>query len=177
MVKPAAEAPPLHPWMTEFLTYLAVERCLAANTVASYRQDLRQLQAHLTAQRQSLEGATREQLTQFLLVQRRRDLSASSVARQLAAIRMLYRYVVSQHYRQDDPTSVITTPKLWMRLPEALSLIDVERLLAVAHTADWRGIRDTAWLELLYATGLRVSELVPLKLFDANLHLGLVRCL
>lgn len=174
MVRPAAVAG--HPWVAEFLTYLSVERGLAKNTLLSYRQDLTQLQAYLQRQHETLDGATRDTLTQFMLAQRRRNLSATSVARQLAAMRMLYRYVVSQRYRRDDPTSVLTSPKLWQRLPDALGLPDIERLLRAAHTKDWRGVRDTAWLELLYATGLRVSELVHLQLNDVNLDVGFVRC-
>src|SRR3990167_6126232 len=176
MARPAAKVDVSHPWIAEFLSHLSIERGLAQNTLMSYRQDLTPFRRYLEGPRQSLAGATRETITQFLLAQRRRNLAASSVARQLAAMRMFYRYIVSQRYRRDDPTSVITTPKLWKRLPEALSVGDVEKLLAAARTPDWRGVRDTAWLELLYATGLRVSEVVHLTLGDANFEVGFVRC-
>ncbi len=173
---PAADST-LHPWMTEFLTHLTLERGLAKNTAVAYRQDLLQFQRYLTARRQALPEVRRDDVTQFLLVQRRRNLSATSVARQLAAMRMLYRYAIAQRYLRDDPTSVITTPKLWQRLPAALSVEEVTRLLAAAHTSNWQGIRDTAWLELLYATGIRVSELITLKIGDVNFEVGFVRCL
>lgn len=176
MTRAAAMREPLHPWMTEFLTYLSVERGLAQNTLMAYRQDLMQLHHYLHEARQPLEGTTREHLTQFLLAQRRRNLSATSVARQLAAVRMFFRFAVSQRYRRDDPTSVMASPKVWQRLPEALSVSEVERLLQAARTLDWKGIRDTAWLELLYATGLRVSEVVGLTVGEVNLEVGFVRC-
>ena len=172
----AATAPTVHPWTAEFLTYLTVERGLAKNTLTAYQQDLTQFQRYLDRSKLSFENATRDTITQFMLEQRRLNLSASSVARELAAVRMLYRYVVSQRYRRDDPAGIITTPKLWKRLPDALSVADVEKLLAAARTPDWKGVRDTAWLELMYATGLRVSEVVSLTLNDANLDVGFVRC-
>jgi integrase/recombinase XerD len=112
-----------------------------------------------------------------MLTQRRRDLSPTSIARHLAALRMFYRYLVTQQYLTDDPTAIITTPKIWNRLPDVLSVAEVERLIDAARTQDWKGRRDTACLELLYATGLRVSELTGLAVGDVNLEVGFVRCI
>ena len=161
----------------EFLNYLSVERGLSPNTLGAYRCDLTQFLVWLQRRRiTSWTTSTREHVTTFMMDGKQRGLSAVSIARKLAAIRVCYRYLVAQRYLPQDPTSTIESPKLWRRLPDTLSVADVERLLAQATPKDWRGIRDAACLELLYATGMRVSELARLRLSDLHLDAGFVRC-
>ena len=161
----------------EFLNYLNVERGLSPNTLDAYRRDLAQFLAYLDRRRVvAWTGSTRDHVTNFMMDCKQRGLSPVSIARKLAAIRMCYRYLVAQRYLPQDPTSTIESPRLWRRLPDTLSVADVERLIAQARPKDWRGIRDAACLEALYATGMRVSELATLRLSDLHLDAGFVRC-
>ena len=161
----------------ELLNYLNVERGLAANTLAAYRRDLGQYLAFL--QQRGVGGwpqTGRDHITAFMMARKQHGLSPVSIARNLAAIKVFYRFLVDQRYLTQDPTSTIESPKLWRRLPDTLSVDDVERLIAQAKPKDWRGMRDVACLELLYATGMRVSELTTLRVADVHLDVGFVRC-
>ncbi len=109
--------------------------------------------------------------------QKDRGLSANSVARRLAAIRTFYRFLVRERILNNDPTSLIDSPKLWKRIPETLSVNEVEALLSQPNIKNSQGIRDKAILETLYATGMRVSEAVNLKLDNVNLEIGFLRCI
>lgn len=152
-----------------FLDYITVERGLAANTRLAYQADLKQFTDYLQRRRiDSLQSVSRQQITDYLLDQRKRGLSARSVARQLAAVRMLYRFLVREKLLAHDATQLIDTPKLWRSLPDTLDYAEVEALLAAPKTRTKLGLRDRAMLELMYATGLRVSELVRLTLHDVN---------
>ncbi len=152
-----------------FLDYITVERGLAANTRFAYQADLKQFTDYLQRRRiGSLQSVSRQQITDYLLDQRKRGLSARSVARHLAAIRMFYRFLVREKLIVHDATQLIDTPKLWRSLPHTLDYAEVEALLAAPKTRTKLGLRDRAMLELMYATGLRVSELARLTLHDVN---------
>ena len=112
-----------------------------------------------------------------MLYQKDKGLSANSIARGLAAIRVFYRFLVRERILKTDPTSQIDSPKLWKRIPETLSLNEVEALLSQPNIRDTQGIRDKAILEALYATGMRVSEAVNLKVDNVNLDIGFLRCI
>lgn len=159
-----------------FLDYLAVERGLADNTRIAYRTDLLQLLAYL--QRcgvQQINAVKRQHLTDFLFDQRRRGLSARSLSRQLAAIRMFFRFLLREKLAATDPSQMIESPKLWRVLPHTLGYNEVDRLLAAPKTRTKLGVRDKAMLEFMYATGLRVSEVAKITVGDINFEAGFLR--
>ncbi len=146
-----------------FLDMMAAERAAAANTLDSYRRDLDDLAAFLARSGLGLSQASTDDLRNYF-AGLEGEFAARSVARRLSAFRQFYRFLVSEGRRQDDPTAGIDPPKQGARLPKLLSEGEVERLLDPAGDTGADALRLTALLELLYATGLRVSELVGLKL-------------
>lgn len=162
----------------EFINYLSVERNLAQNTLTSYRHDLNQYFDFLEKRRiEILDRVVKDDITSFMLFQKDRGLSVTSVSRSLAAIKMLHRFIVREGFSHTDPTTFLESPKLWKRVPEVLSVSEVEDIIKEAYPREWEGIRDNAILELLYASGMRVSELVNLKVTDVNLDVGFIRCI
>ncbi len=161
-----------------FLNYLSVERGLSFNTLVSYRGDLKEYEAFLSARSAgALSGVTRNDIVEFMSDQKARGISSNSIARRLAAIRMFYRFLVRERVLKDDPSGLIDTPKLWKKIPDTLSVGEVEALLAQPDLRRARGIRDRAILETLYATGMRVSEAVDLKTGSVNMDVGFLRCI
>lgn len=160
-----------------FLNYLSVERGLSNNTIYSYRRDLTKYAGYLANRKiESVAKATRDDVTDFMFNQKEKGLSPSSISRNLVAVKTFYRFLVRERILKADPTAVLEAPKLWKRLPEVMSLSEVEALLDAPNLRQEQGIRDRAILEMLYATGMRASELVNLKLEDVNLEVGFVRC-
>ena len=153
-----------------FCDALWLEDGLSKNTIASYRADLLQLTGFL--KNTSLEKAADVDLFAFLGSRRGR---ASSAARLVSTLKRFYQYCLRERRIRVDPTSKLDPPKRTPRFPKSLSEADVEALLAAPNTATPLGLRDRAMLELLYATGLRVSELVAVKTFEVNLDAGVVR--
>jgi integrase/recombinase XerD len=155
-----------------FLDMLAAERGAGANTLDAYRRDLDDLAAHLAAEKTSVAAASTADLRGYLATLAGRGFKATSVARRLSAIRQLYRFLYAEGHRGDDPAAVIEGPKRGRALPKVLSIGEVDRLLASAHAAAadatcpqaerLRALRLACLIEVLYATGLRVSELVAL---------------
>ncbi len=153
-----------------FLDMLAAERGARPNTLSAYRTDLADFEACLATTGASVSNASSEDIRGYLGDLSRRGLQASSVARKLSAIRQLYRFLYSERYRGDDPAAILEGPRRGRPLPKVLSIADVDRLISTAraHTENpvrneaIRGARLNCLLELLYATGLRVSELVAL---------------
>ena len=160
-----------------FLDAIWAERGLSANTLESYRRDLDKLAGHLTAQGISLPAASREALLEYLALEMKAGRSSRSIARYLSAFRQYYRWAVRERLLTEDPTALIESPRLGRSLPKALSEKEVEALLAAPLPDQPLGLRDRAMLELMYATGLRVSELTGLQLVNLSLNQGLVRVL
>ncbi len=161
-----------------FLNYLSVERGLSRNTVISYQEDLNSYIDFLKKQSiETLSKSTKSDITDFMLFQKDKGLSVNSVARRLAAIKMFYRFLVRERILKNDPTSLIDSPKLWKKIPQTLSLNEINTLLSQPDIRDKHGIRDKAILETLYATGMRVSEAVNLKVDNINLDIGFLRCI
>lgn len=161
----------------EFLNYLSIERGLAENTISSYRRDLNKYIEYLEQNNiSSFSKTKRSNITNFMYHLKDKGLNSNSISRALVAIKVLYRFLVNERYLKDDITSVINSPKLWRRLPEVLSKEEVDRLLASPNLKTRFGIRDKAAMELMYATGMRVSELTNLKLNDLNLDMSFVKC-
>jgi integrase/recombinase XerD len=159
-----------------FLDHIKVERNLSPNTVESYGRDLARLVRFLDGR--GLERADQigpAEVTDYLLHLADEGLSARSRARALVAVRGLFRFLAGERYLEADPTETIDAPRIGRTLPEVLGLDDVERLLAAPPLEEPRGLRDAAMIETLYATGLRVSELVSLRLDEVNLGAGYVK--
>jgi len=159
----------------QFLDTLWIERNLAENTLASYRLDLKSLLGWLSHHDSSLLQVQAIDLQSFLAERVEGGYKATSSARLLSAMRRLFQYLNRESLRVDDPTALLSSPKLPQRLPKDLSEAQVDALLAAPSVDVPLELRDKAMLELLYATGLRVSELVGLTLSDLSLRQGVVR--
>jgi len=158
-----------------FLDYLAVEKGLAKNSLAAYRNDLRHFGHWLGEQKVELDGVERIHVIRYFQALRGAGISARSVARALAAIRGMFRFLVAERHLKRDPTENIENPKLWATLPKSLPAPEVEALLRAPDRTTADGLRDAAMLELLYATGLRVSELIHVKVEDLVMDAGFLR--
>lgn len=158
-----------------FLDYLAVEKGLAKNSLAAYRADLRHFGHYLNEQGLDLARLERVQIVKYFQSLRGAGISARSVARALAAIRGLFRFLLAERHLAKDPTENLENPKLWSTLPKALQPAEVEALLAAPDRSTPEGMRDAAMLELLYATGLRVSELIKVRMDEVVLDAGFLR--
>src|SRR4029077_9836240 len=157
------------PQVSAFLDHLRVERRLAGPTIHSYARDLPGAAAFATTTTRALPAIDRRALEQFVRDQITRGQSPRSVARAVAAVRGFYRFLVLDRRLARSPAEDLQPPPAWPALPKFLSVEDVDALLAQPDTSTPLGLRDRALIELLYATGMRVSELVGVR--DADLHL------
>lgn len=159
-----------------YLDHLAIERGLAANTLAAYRRDLRRYAAFLAVRDIGDLGGVRAEDTSAFLAGLRTDLAASSAARTISAVRGLHAFAVREGMTESDPAREVRPPTLPRRLPKALQLTDVEAILAAAAAGEPpRTLRDRALLEVLYGSGARISEAVGLDVDDLDVPGGLVR--
>ena len=163
------------PLIDSFIDALWLEKGLSENTLSAYRRDLRHLSEWIEKKGRDLLQIQRQDLTQYLSDRLTDGLGARSAARMLSSLRSFYRYQLREHRIRVDPTLRIDSPKLGRPLPVTLSESDVENLLAAPDASTPLGLRDRTMLELLYASGLRVSELVSLNIADMNLRAGVVR--
>jgi integrase/recombinase XerD len=161
--------------LDQFLDALWAERGLSANTLQGYRYDLNRLSAQQRDRGRDLLGASREDLLHFLAVQLRAGRRPRSLSRYLSSFRQFYRWLLREGRIRQDPTALIESPKLGRGLPKALSEQQVTGLLEAPDVTTSLGLRDRTMLELMYACGLRVSELVGLELGSVNLNQGVVR--
>lgn len=165
----------LHGWIDSYLDHLRVERALAKNTLEAYARDLGELARRLDAP--SLEDVRKiepSHLYDFVVDAAKRGKAARSSARQLSALRGFFKFLLKERAVDTDPTELVERPKLARKLPRVLSYEEVERLLAAPPEDTARGIRDGAMIHLMYASGLRVSELCALKLGELDRKLGTV---
>ena len=172
----------MQPLLDQFLGHLTLERGLAANTRAAYESDLQRFLAYLRARDiRSLNEVRRADIVDFLHRQKHRGLAARTLARRLAAVRALFRYLHDEGILARDVTAIMDSPRLWRLLPDTLSPADVERLLRGGDGAPPGSpaleLRNRALLELLYASGLRVSELTGLTIDRVDTELGMIRCI
>lgn len=156
----------------QYLAHLRYERRLAEHTLESYARDLRELAAYAAGQDRAPERLTRRDLEALVRSQMSDGKSPRSVARLIACVRGFYRFLTVHQHITDNPAIDLQAPRAWKVLPKFLSPEDVERLLNAPDTQTARGLRDRAMIELLYATGLRVSELVTLRPQDLHLDAG-----
>jgi integrase/recombinase XerD len=166
-----------NPAISQFLDFARVEKGLAANSIASYERDLTRFGSYLIRRAKALEKVTRNDLRDYLGTLYRQGLSARSVARHLVSLRNFFRFLLQEGTIQIDPTADIDAPQIGHTLPKYLTTEEVDALLAKPDDSTPAGKRDRALLELLYATGMRVSELVHLRWEDFEANLGVVRCL
>lgn len=162
-------------WVQRFLQYLRIEKGLSDNTLSSYRHDLAMYGEHLG--KLPILEAQQADVSGFLKFLYSRKLKPRSAARAFAAVRGLHRFLILERAREDNPTANIDQPRWWKPLPNVLSLEEVDRLLAAPDPSTQKGMRDRALLEVLYATGLRVSELTGLRLDGIDVDIGFVRCI
>ncbi len=160
-----------------FLKHLQVERGLAANTLSAYGRDLAKFSGFLKLRERRLEQVQRDDVLDFLAWLYRRKISSRSVARHLVTLRVFFRYSLAEGRISEDPTLNLESPKVWKALPVYLSLDQVEALLSQPDPATLLGARDAAMLEVLYSSGLRVSELVGLRMGDVDQESGCVLCM
>jgi len=160
-----------------FLKHLAVERGLSINTQEAYGRDLRRLEAFLKGTRVPVNRARRQDLLSHVRSLRQSGLSPKSVARAINTFRVFYRFLLAEGEMKQDPTSELDAPRTWKSLPRFLSFEEVDLLLGAPDPSKPLGLRDAAMLEVLYATGIRVSELLSLKVEDLNLEVGYLTCM
>lgn len=159
-----------------FLEYLAVEKGLARNTILSYSRDIGKFLDFVKAGKLVWSRVPEEALVRFIHRESQAGLSARSLARLISALRSYFRFLVLSGFVKKDPSSQLTTPSTWLSLPKFLTVDEVESLLQAPDETRPHGLRDRAMLEVLYGSGLRVSELVSLKLAEVNLEEGFLVC-
>jgi len=162
----------------DFIHYLIVERGLSNNTIVSYERDLNSYQKHLSEKQHitSFNQVTRLHIIEFLKELKEAGKSSKTIARHTASIRNFHQFLLREKQADQDPSVMIESPQLERNLPKILSLKEVEKLLDTPKLINPFGYRDKAMLELLYATGIRVSEMINLNLADVHLTMGFIRC-
>jgi integrase/recombinase XerD len=161
-----------------YLNYLVVEKGLSSKTLEAYSSDMARYLSYLDKKGiRDISKADTAVILKYLIILRNDGLSAMSRARHLVTLRGFYKFLVQEKVLKHDPSGVVDLPKRTLKLPDVLSVEEVKHLLNAPETKKPAGIRDAAMLELLYASGLRVSELINLKLHDVNLEAGFVRVL
>jgi integrase/recombinase XerD len=163
--------------VSAFLTHVKVEKGLSSNTVSAYKRDLVKFDAFARKRKLSLEAISRDDLVDFLAGLYRQKLESRTVARQLVTLRNFFRFAQIQELIPADPSMNLESPKIRRTLPGYLRLEEVERLLAQPNEKTPLGLRDRAMLEVLYSTGLRVSELISLGVSNLDARVGCVRCI
>ncbi|MGX7389886.1 site-specific tyrosine recombinase XerD [Dolosigranulum pigrum] len=162
--------------LEEYIIYLKIERGLSANTVTSYKRDIEKYLTFLMEKKiTQLDEVSRFEILDFLQTLRQSGAADNSIIRMVSSLRKFHQYVKRESIVSDDPMQLIDTPKKASTLPKAISPQAVEQLLEAPDTTTPLGVRDRTILELMYATGLRISELVNLKLSDMHLTMGFIQ--
>ncbi len=163
--------------LKEFIYFLSVEKGLASNTLESYQRDMKKFFLFLQGKNiNNINNITRTDLTDFLLKQKEKGLAPTTLNRNLASIRSFYQFLLKEQIITENPSLDLQTPKTEKKLPRVLSFSEIEILLEQPETKNAIGLRDKAMLELLYATGIRVSELVSLNINEVNFKMGFIKC-
>ncbi len=164
-------------FLENFLNYLTVERGLSQNTIVSYKRDLARFMGHFESKGvREIRELKRQEIVEYLLTLKDRGLSGNSVARALAALKSFYRFLVQENFIKEDIAGLLYSPKLTRPLPVTLTIGEVDKLLSAPEARGWMRTRDRAVLELMYATGMRVSEVAGITTESVNLDVGFVRC-
>ncbi|MCS7164390.1 MAG: site-specific tyrosine recombinase XerD [Thermodesulfovibrio sp.] len=160
--------------LKKFINYLFTEKALSINTVKSYENDLKNFLRWLNEKNIMLSDCKKNDIVHYLLYLKEKAYATTSIARILSSIKQFFRFMILDGIIKHDPTEGLKAPKLWLRLPKALDIDEVKKLLSVMLKSKYY-LRDIAMLELMYASGLRVSELVRLRLGDINFEAGFIR--
>lgn len=161
----------------QFIEYLVKERKVSKNTEVSYQRDLLQMADYLESQGiHQTEKVTETSLNSYILYLEKEGRAATTVSRAIASMRAFFHYAIREHWIQEDPSEFLKAPRIEKKLPDILSQREIERLLAQPSGSSLKEIRDKAMLELMYATGLRVSELISLSVDDLNMSVGFLTC-
>src|SRR5271165_4510727 len=165
------------PAIALFLTHVKVEKGLSPNTVSAYQRDLAKFNVFAQKRKLTLVGVTRDDLVDFLAGMYRQKLESRTVARHLVTLRNFFRFAQVQELIADDPSLNLESPKIRRSLPDYLRLEEVEKVLLQPDDKTPIGLRDRSMLEVLYSSGLRVSELTGLRVMDLDRSVGCVRCI
>jgi len=161
----------------KFMVFLEKDKRLSENTLQSYRRDVEQYINYLhEINLQNISKTNKATIISYLLQLQKKGRATSTISRNLASIRSFYQYISKNKIIDNDPTSGLESPKVEKKLPQILSTQEVELLLEQPKCVDLKGYRDKAMLELLYATGIRVSELINLDITDVSLDMGFIKC-
>ena len=163
--------------ISSFLTHVQVEKGLAVNTLSAYRRDLAKFEDFAKKRKLALPAVKRDDLVDFLASLYQQKLESKTVARHLVTLRNFFRHAQLEELIAEDPTAHLESPKIRRSLPGYLRLDEVEKLLELPDQTTPLGLRDRAMLEVLYSTGLRVSELTSLRVMDLDAKVGCVRCI
>src|SRR5687767_2600639 len=175
MTTPLPRTPFFTTYLPIYLDYLTVEKGLARNSLSSYATDLRRFGRYLADKGIEIESVDRLSIVRYFQSLRGAGIAARSVARSLAAIRGMFRFLVTERHLKTDPTENLENPKVWTALPKSILAEEVDALLRAPDLSTADGLRDRAMLELLYATGLRVSELIRVRVDDLVMDAGFLR--
>lgn len=161
-----------------FISYLRNIKRMSHNTEMSYRRDLKKMRIYLevTAGSPAVDEVTEENLKKYIAYMERKKLKPSTISRSIASIKAFYHYLMKEGLVQEDISDCLKAPRVERKAPDILTVEEMERLLGQPSGDSDKELRDSAMLELLYATGIRVSELISLKLSDVNMHMGFLIC-
>ncbi len=163
-------------YMEDFADYLCNERKLSQNTLDSYLRDIKIFEKYIADNNQPLNCVTKTGIISYLIFLQKNGKAASTISRNLASIRAYYQFLLNNRYVSEDPTLNLESPKVEKKLPSVLTRYEVEKFLNQPNPDETKGLRDKAMLELLYATGIRVTELVSLEIDDVDLANCLLHC-
>lgn len=162
--------------LEQFIYFMEVERGTSPNTIESYKRDIDKFLGYIEKQKKNLSDVDRNVIVNFMLDLKDKGLSSSSISRNLAALKTFWKFLVSERIVDENVASIVETPKKWKHIPDVLSKDEVEKLLDSPEKRGWQGTRDRAILEVMYATGMRVSEISDLTRPNMNIEAGFVRC-
>lgn len=163
--------------INQFLDYLSVERGLSQNTIKGYKQDLTKFVEYIGAPDiGKIKSVTKHDISRYLYFLKDKGLSPGSISRNLVAIKMFYRFLVAERFLIEDVARILESPRILRALPEVLNTDEITRMLEAPDARSLIGARDKAALELMYATGMRVSEVVEVMPENLNMDMGFIRC-
>lgn len=163
-------------WINNFVVFLEKDKKLSNNTLQSYRRDIEQYVNYIDSNSIDLMKTNKTTVISYLVYLQKEGRATSTISRNLASIRSFYQYLVRMKQIEDNPTVGLESPKLEKKLPTVLSVNEINLLLEQPKCVDLKGYRDKAMLEMLYATGIRVSELMNLNIEDIDLEGGFIKC-
>ncbi len=159
-----------------FIYFLEVERGVSVNTIQAYRNDLEKFSTFLGKSKKDISAVDREDISNYLMYLKDMELTTTTVARNLAALKTFWKFLVAEQVVTENVAAVVETPRTWKNIPDVLNRDEVEKLLEAPSGRKAASVRDKAILELMYATGLRVSEIKDLKKTNVNLDAAFVKC-